>query len=267
MNKQIDTSAAVAYEQYLVPTLNRTLAEAAVELAMLRPGEKVLDVACGTGIVTRLAAPRVTPHGAITGVDLDPAMIAVAESLVPAVPGVTVDWHCASAQNMPLESGIFDVVFCLQGLQYLPDAAEGLREMRRVMRPDGRLLAVVWTSLQECKGQLALARALERRNIEAAVIHKAYSLGDPRRVREFASEAGFRSVEIRTGSIAARFPSVARFVDAFAAGSLSSRAAISKVPEGRRDEFLGEIVAELKQYEDNDGVALPLGYLLMVARP
>lgn len=249
-----------------MPTLNTRLATEAVEQAALRPGEGVLDVACGTGIVVRLAWPRLAPGGRATGVDIDPAMIAVAATLAPSGNGVTVDWRCASALEMPFESGSFDAVFCLQGLQYLPDASSGMAEMCRVLKAGDRLLAAVWTSLDECKGQLALARALERRNIEAASIHKAYSFGNPGRISQLASQAGFRGVEIRTGLTAARFPSAAQFVEAFAAGSLSSRAAISKVPEGQRNEFMQEIVKELKPYEDNGGVALPLGYLMLVAR-
>lgn len=193
-------------------------------------------------------------------------MIAVAESLVPSGNGVTVNWHCASAQELPFENGSFDTVFCLQGLQYLPDPAAALSEMRRVMTSDGRLVGVVWTSLQECKGQLALVRALERRNIETASIYKAYSFGDPERIRNLGTGAGFRGVEIRTGFTAAHFPSTNQFIEAFAAGSLSSRAAISKVPEHQRNEFLREITTELKQYENNDGVELPLGYVVLTAR-
>lgn len=263
----VDTEAAEAYEKLLVPALNGPLAEKLVEAAKLRPGERVLDVACGTGIVMRRAAPRLAPGGAITGLDLDPAMIAVAQSLVRVLDGVSVDWRCLSAQDMPLGNAAFDVVLCLQGLQYLPDCAAGLAEMRRVLKPSGRMLSVVWTTLEACKGQLALATALERRGIDVAPIRKAYSFGNPERVRKLASEAGFRSVETRTASSSARYASPTAFVDAFAAGSLSSRVAISKVPKAQRGEFFGEIEKALQQYSDGGGVALPLGYLVLEARP
>ncbi len=262
----VNREAAEAYEKEIVPTLNGPLAETLVDAAKLRPGERVLDVACGTGIVMRGAAPRLAPGGAITGLDLDPAMIAVAQSLVRDPGGVSIDWHCASAQEMPLEDATFDVVLCVQGLQYLPDCAAGLAEMRRVLKPSGRMLSVVWTTLEACKGQLALATALERRGIDVAPIHKAYSFGDPGRVRKLASEAGFGKVETRIASGAARFASPTAFVEAFAAGSPSSRAAIAKVPQAQRAEFFGEIDAALRQYADGGGSALPIEYLLLTAR-
>jgi len=267
MNNQLDTSAAVAYEKLLVPTLNTPLAAKAVELAVPRAGEQVLDLACGTGIVVRLVAPRIAPKGRVTGLDIDPAMIAVARSLAPSVPGVAVDWRCASGMEMPFESGTFDLVLCLQGLQYLPDRAAGLAEVRRVLKAAGRLVAVVWTSLEDCKGQHAILQALQRRNVDVTPILKAYTMGDPGRVRKLAGDAGFRTVDTRTASASARFPSVKHFVEALAAGGPASRLALSKVPDGEKEAFLDEIRGALRQYEDKDGVALPLGYLVLHARP
>lgn len=264
--KTLDTTAAEAYEKLLVPTLNRQPAAEAVELAAPRPGEQVLDVACGTGIAVRLVAPRIAPRGKVTGLDIDPAMIAVARSLVRSPDGVTVEWRCASGMEMPFESGTFDLVLCLQGLQYLPDCAAGLAEIRRVLKPEGRFVAVVWSSLEECKGQHAIVQALKRRNVDVTPILKAYTMGDPVRMRKLSQGAGFRKVETRSGAMTARFASTNHFIDALAAGGPASRLALSKVPEGQRSEFLREIRTALRQYEDKEGVVLPLGYLVLMAR-
>lgn len=258
-----DTTAAEAYEQYIVPALNARLAEEAVRTAALEPGERLLDLACGTGIVTRIAAQQVSPGGSIAGLDFDPAMLTVAASLASSSDGVRQDWYCASAQIMPFENGEFDAVLCLQGLQYFPDCAAALSEIRRVMKPGGRFVAVVWSSLDDCKGQLALSRALQRRNIDAASITKAYSMGEPAYMRRLCAAAGFGDIETRTDSTTSRFPSARHFIDAFAAGSLSSRAAIAKVREAERTIFYEEVNRELAQYKDGDGVALPLGYLML----
>lgn len=262
-----DTTAAEAYEKFLVPTLNRPLAEEAIELTAPRPGEQVLDVACGTGIAVRLAAPLVAPGGRVAGLDFDPAMIAIARTVVSEPPGVSVTWHCASAQEMPFETGTFDIVFCLQGLQFLPDCSAGFAEMRRVMKPGGRLLAIVWNALEHCKGHYAIAQALKRRNLDATPMLKSLSMGDNGKLRKHAGEAGFRDVNIRAVSGSARFPSAKHFVEALAAGGPASRHALSKVPENQRSEFHEEISTALRQYEDKDGVALPLGYLVLIARP
>jgi len=263
----LDTTAAEAYEKFLVPTLNRPLAAEAVELAAPQPGEKVLDVACGTGIAVRLVAPRVAPGGRVAGLDFDPAMIAVARTVVPDLPGVSLTWHCASAQEMPFETGTFDIVFCLQGLQFLPDCTAGLSEMRRVMKPGGRLVGIVWNALEHCKGQYAIVQALNRRNIDAAPVLKSLSMGDTGKLRKHAGDAGFRDVNIRAASGSARFPSAKHFVEALGAGGPASRHALSKVPENQQSEFYNEVRETLRQYEDKDGVKLPLGYLVLVARP
>lgn len=263
----IDTAAAQAYEKYLVPTLNRPVAEKVVKLAEPQPGERVLDVACGTGIAVRIVAPYLAPGGSVVGLDFDPAMIAVAHSIVSAPKGLKIDWHCASAQDMPFADGTFDIAFCLQGLQYFPDCVAALTEIRRVIKPRGRLIAVVWSSLEGCKGQHAIAQALERHNVEVSAILKAYSLGDPDRVSKAAVAAGFQQVEIFTSSAVANFASVRQFVEAFAAGSVSSRAAISKVPEHQRPGFIEDVEMTLRRFEGKDGVALPLEYLVLIACP
>lgn len=264
--KPLDTTAAEAYEKFLVPTLNAPVAVDIVELASPQPGEQVLDVACGTGIAVRLVAPHVAPGGRVVGLDIDHAMIAVAQSLAPSVPGVNVEWRCASAMEMPFETGSFDLALCLQGLQYLPNYAAGLAEIRRVLKSDGRLVAAVWRSLEECRGQRAIVQALVRRDVDVTLIRKAYSMGDPERVRKLAGDAGFRKLETRTASTTTRFASAKEFVEALAAGGPSSRLALSKVPGDQRSGFFEEIGAALRQYEDKNGLTLPLGYLVLVAR-
>lgn len=265
--ESLDTTAAEAYEKLLVPTLNRPPAAEAVELAAPRPGEQVLDVACGTGIAVRLALPRVAPGGSVVGLDLDPAMIAVAKNVVQCPDAVTLDWRCASGMEMPFESGTFDLVLCLQGLQYLPDRAAGLAEIRRVLKLEGRFVAVVWSSLEEREGQHAVVQALKRHDVDVTPILKAYTMGDPDRVRKLAEDAGFRNVDTRTGVMTAHFASSKHFIEALAAGGPASRLALSKVPEDQRNEFFGEVNEALRQYEDEEGVKLPLGYLVLIARP
>lgn len=264
--KPLDTTAAEAYEKLLVPTLSAPLAAEAVELAAPRPGEQLLDVACGTGIAVRLAAPCVAPGGSVVGLDLDPAMLAVARPITQCPSGVSLAWHCASALDMPLENATFDLALCVQGMQFFPDCAAGLAEIRRVMRPTGRLVAV-WRSLEHCRGQHAIVQELERNNVDATPMLKAYSMGDPDRIRKLAGDAGFRNVDTRTASRKARFASARDFVEALAAGGPASRHALSKMPEDQRTGFLDAVGRALQQYEDNGAVVLPLGYLVLVARP
>jgi ubiquinone/menaquinone biosynthesis C-methylase UbiE len=136
---QLAGNAAELYEDILVPTVFRPWATYLLELADLRQGERVLDVACGTGIVARLAAGQVGMAGEVTGLDLNAGMLRVARSL-PSPPGAPVTWVEGSALAMPLPDASFDVVLCQQGFQFFPDQAAGLQEPKRVLVPGGRVL-------------------------------------------------------------------------------------------------------------------------------
>src|SRR4051812_13070177 len=125
---QLEGSAAELFQRYLVPAITSKWAEDLVHRAQLRTGELVLDVACGTGAVARLAAPKVRP-GQVTGLDLNVGMLAVARSLPNE--DAPISWTEGSALDMPFPSGYFDAVLCQQGLQFFPDQPGALREMRR----------------------------------------------------------------------------------------------------------------------------------------
>ncbi|MCI0632908.1 MAG: class I SAM-dependent methyltransferase [Actinobacteria bacterium] len=135
--KQYGGNAAENYERYFVPTIGMPFAAALLDAAGLRRGERVLDIACGTGVVTRLAAERAGADGAVAGLDINPAMLAVARS-VPSS-GAAIEWHEANAEALPIADGSFDVVLSSLGLQFVPDKESALRGMRRVLNPDGRL--------------------------------------------------------------------------------------------------------------------------------
>src|SRR5262245_11922824 len=119
---QLAGNAADRYEEILVPTVFGPWATDLLELADLQPGERVLDVACGTGIVARLAAREVGTTGEVTGLDLNAGMLQVARSLL-APSGASVTWVEGSALAMPLLDASFDVVLCQQGFQFFPDRA------------------------------------------------------------------------------------------------------------------------------------------------
>lgn len=192
--------AAESYERHFVPAIGRPVATDLIEAADLRPGERVLDVACGTGIVGRLAAERVGPEGSVAGLDPDPAMLAVARESASTAPPVT--WHNAPAEEIPLEDGSFDVVLCGMGLQFFEDRTAGLRQIRRVLAPGGRFVANVPgptpAPLQ------AMADGL-RRHVGprcAGFVDAVFSLHDADEVRHLAEGAGFSRVRVSSREIA-----------------------------------------------------------------
>jgi len=112
---QVSADAAKLREQYSIRYFIGPWAPGLVALAALQPGECVLDVACGTGLVTRLAAPEVGPTGQVTGVDINAAMLAVARSLPPPS-GAAITWVEGDAGAMDFPDASFEVILCQQGL-------------------------------------------------------------------------------------------------------------------------------------------------------
>jgi ubiquinone/menaquinone biosynthesis C-methylase UbiE len=184
------------YERWFVPSIGAPVAEDPVRSALLRPGERVLDVACGTGVVARLAAEKVAPGGAVTGLDPNPAMLSVAREEAPT--GTTLDWVQAPAEAIPFPEGSFDVALCGMGLQFFGDRVAGLREIRRVLVDGGRLVASL-PGPEPLPFQL-MARCFERFLGPEAVsfVDAVFSLYDGAEIRALATEAGFTGVEVRS---------------------------------------------------------------------
>ena len=138
---QVTGNAAETYERALVPAVFAPWAPLVVALTDPQPGERVLDIACGTGLIARLAAERVGRTGNVTGLDLNPGMLSFAASITSPDPATSapIIWREASATNMPLPDAAFDVVYCQLGLQFFPDRPAAMREMYRVLVPGGRL--------------------------------------------------------------------------------------------------------------------------------
>jgi ubiquinone/menaquinone biosynthesis C-methylase UbiE len=168
-------SAPEVYEAELVPAIFAPWAPLLVAKAALGQGERVLDVACGTGVVTRLAAAQVGIAGHVVGLDLNPGMLARARASS-VREGASVEWREGDAGALPFDAATFDAAFCQLGLQYFPDRQRAAREMHRVLKPGGRLVVLVWRGLAHSPGFQALAAALERHvSPEAAAVMRARS--------------------------------------------------------------------------------------------
>ena len=129
-------TAAENYERHFVPKIATPVSVALLEAAALQPGERVLDVACGTGLIARLAAERVGSSGAVTGLDLSPDMVEVAR----VVSASTIEWHVGDATSLPFADDAFDVVLCQMGLMFMQDRHAAVAEMRRVAAAGGRVV-------------------------------------------------------------------------------------------------------------------------------
>jgi ubiquinone/menaquinone biosynthesis C-methylase UbiE len=131
---------------------------ALLERAALQPGERVLDVACGTGMLTLAAAEAVGPRGRVSGVDLSAQMLEVARRRADGGKDERTNQRAAAkasfkrmdAEQLDLPDASVDVALCALGLMYVPDPAQAMHEMRRVLRPGGRLVLAVWGDRTQC---------------------------------------------------------------------------------------------------------------------
>lgn len=265
-NAPIDTKAAEAYEKHMVPGMFLRWTERVVSLAAPQPGEHVLDVACGTGIGARVSASRVGSAGKVVGVDIDPGVVEVARKVTQET-GTPIEWHCASALKMPFDAATFDLCLCLQGLQFFPDRAAGLAEIRRVLKPSGRLAASVWGALEYNRGHHAVVQALERQNVDATAAKRACSFASADDIRDTATQAGFKSIELRAEDGVSHFASIRSFIDGMTVGSPSTRHAVALLSDHGREKFVKDVTAMLEPYFAHGELAYPMRTLILLARP
>jgi SAM-dependent methyltransferase len=263
---RLEADTSEAYERYLVPALFASWAERLLDLVAVGPGERVLDVACGTGIVARRAAARVGEGGAVTGLDRNPAMLEVARSAAIEV-GPPIDWRAGDAARLPFPDGVFDVVTCQQGLQYFPHPVVVIREMRRVLASQGRLGLTVWRPIRHSPGYAALARALARHlGAEvAATMRTPFAGPDAATLCQLVIDAGFGDLRLRIGVGAVRFPSAGEFLRRQAAGSPLA-GPVGAMKAEARESLVRDLHQTLEQWTDDNGVVFPIQASLAAAQ-
>ena len=253
---QVTGSAAELYERYPARYLLGPWAPGLVAAAALRPAERVLDLACGTGVVARIAASNVGPAGHVTGLDINAGMLAVARSL-PSPPGVSITWVEGSATAMDLPNASFDVVLCQQGLQFFPDKSAALSEVNRVLVPGGRALLSVWKSMGPY--HVAVGDALERcAGLETATMFRATRVGlpDTDALRRMLTEAGLRDAHVRPAAMTVQLPAVEEFVLGHLAGTPVAPA-VAALDDEQRAALARQARTALQPYANGDGVAVP----------
>jgi SAM-dependent methyltransferase len=233
-----DISAVRAYEDVLVPRLFAPWARLLLDRLDLEHGEAVLDVACGPGSVTRPAAIEVGPAGRVAGVDLSPAMLATARAK-PAPPGAAaIEYHHAPAERLPVADAAFDVVACQQGLQFFSSPVAALREMRRSLRPGGRVAVAVWAQIEHSPPFAALEGALgEVAGDELADRYRSgpWGMPDADRLRELLERAGFDGVRVTREVLPLSFDSAPQLASTLTASAV--RADVDALSPRRREQL------------------------------
>jgi len=259
---QLSVEAAEAYEERFVPALFADWAPHLVEAAGVAPGQAVLDVACGTGVVARAAADRMGGRGRVAGADLNEGMLAVAGRLRP-----DLEWHRADAADLPFEDGSFDAVLCQAALMFFPDRVGALREMGRVAAAGGTVAVQVWDQLEAQAGYGDLYAAFARHlGPEAAELDGAYwALGDLALLGSLFEAAGLTVTGTRTRVGTVRFGSAAEAV----ATELDATPLAAGIDQDTRRRVLEAGAAAMAPFVVDGGrVELPIrGHLVTAVAP
>ena len=268
---QLTGDSPELYERYLVPAVTLPWAVELVERVVVRRGDRVLDVACGTGAVARVAAARVGEGGRVAGLDVNRGMLAVARSQALAR-GVSIGWYEGSALALPFEDGEFGVVLSQLGLQFFADRAAALREMRRVLTPVGRVGASVYSAIERNPATHALSDALDRHLGRGAsrVKRSEHALAHVEELHELFAAAGFAEVRVETVARIVRFATVAAYVRVqFAATPLAALLA-GRDPSARERLVAlvsADLSATLAPYVHEGGLAFPQEVHIALATP
>jgi len=251
------------YQRYFVPAIGGPVAEDLIEAAGLRPGERVLDVACGTGVVTRLAAERVGPAGAVAGLDVNPGMLAVARASTPS--GISINWYEASAEAMPLPDSSFDVVMCQMGLQFMPNKSAALHEMRRVLDRGGRIYVNVPGPKPPLFGIMTEALARHISPQAAAFGDLVFSLHEVDDMTKLLRDAGFREFDVRARPKLLRLPAPADFLWQYV-HSTPLVDPVFKARAEQRKAFEQDVCSQWQTLVTDGGLPLDVGVTTAAAR-
>jgi SAM-dependent methyltransferase len=246
---QVSASAAEIYEEFYLPALFLEWAPRLAEAACVRTGQRVLDVACGTGVLARALADRVGPRGAVVGLDINAGMLEVARRRTPGI-----EWRQGAAEALPFADSSFDAVVSQFGLMFFRDRAVAIREMMRVLRPGGRLAVAVWDSLDRTPGYAAFVALLERLfgKETAEALRSPFVLGDPYALRALFQEAGVPAASVVTHEGSAHFPSLESWVFT----EVKGWTAADLIDEAGYARLLAEAERELGRFRAADGTVV-----------
>jgi ubiquinone/menaquinone biosynthesis C-methylase UbiE len=251
------------YERELVKPLFEPWAQRLVRALDLAPDDRFLDVACGTGIVARIAQTHIDAASSVVGVDVNPAMLEVARRIAP-----DIDWRSGDAATLPVTADEqFDAIACQQGLQFFPDRDRAAAEMRRVLAPGGRLAVSTWRSDDEMPVLRELRAIAEQR--VGPINDRRHSLARSDELEQLLQRVGFRDVRVEANTQTIRFSDGSAFVFLNAMALVGMSAGARDLTDEARAELVNAITADSQQVidanSDHAGFAYEIGANIAMA--
>ena len=245
---QLSGGAAEIYEKVMVPLWFGRWAEQLLDVAALQPGEVVLDVACGTGVTTRLAKQSVGETGGGTGLDINAPMLQVARDVAA---GLEIEWIESDVSDSGLASDSFDAVISQHGYHYFPDKVRALAELRRILSPGGRIVMSIWNGHSAYTH--ALCDAVERHiSPEVASKQRGQRLTpSPDNLKTALHDAGFKDAGVKTQTLEISVPVAREFVPLHL-GSMPIAAAFHALGEAEKQNLVNDVEEALSAYAVGD---------------
>lgn len=259
-NTRVTRPPAEVYDEFFVPALFQQWGNIVADIAGIAPGQRVLDVACGTGVLAAAAAGRVGADGAVVGLDPNDEMLAVARRK-----SARVEWKNGRAESLPFPDASFDRVVSQFGFMFFEDRRTALREMMRVLRPNGRLAVAVCDALDHSPGYAVLAELLHRLFGQrvADAFRAPFVLGEPEQLFSLCRDAGIADANVKRYDGTVRFASVASLVSTERACVWTLGGLLNEV---QFDRLLKEAEESLQPFAAaNDTVAFGMPALIITA--
>jgi SAM-dependent methyltransferase len=254
MNWGSAASFPAVYEELNVPAFFVRFAERLVAAAALRPGERMLDVATGTGVVLREARARQPELGRLVGLDLGQAMLDIAREKLDRAEAELV---LGDATALPFEDGSFDVLTCQQGVQFFPDRPLALREFHRVLAPAGRVLVSCWADMASSHAHDLIASVVAEHRPELEPAARApYQLPDPTALGNLLTEALFDGVAVERVELDAHFASPEALTRSYLQGTPIA-IQLAEVSDEERDALAAAVTAAVRE-RFGDDIASPM---------
>ncbi|MCB0678302.1 MAG: methyltransferase domain-containing protein [Saprospiraceae bacterium] len=233
------------------------------KMGHLEPGFRVLDIACGTGLVALRAARFVAPHGRVIGVDISDQMVERANELAASSGLPNVSFYRMEAEQLDCVDDYFDVAYDSLGLMYVPDPGRAVEEMHRVIRPGGRAVTAVWGARNHC-GWAEIFPIVDSR-VKTEVCPLFFQLGTGNSLAELYRAVGFREVMSRRIQTTLHYRSASEALNAvFAGGPVAL--AYARFDEQTREAAHAEYLQSIEPYRKGTEYHIPGEFVVVGGR-